>query len=74
MSAVAGRVMPLPKGEWNELTTYHILDMVSHNNSSWIAKRTNANVEPSPTNNDDWQFMFSGQKVYVTGNKIVIED
>lgn len=62
MSTVsAGRVMPLPKGTYDANTTYHVLDIVSFNNSSYICKQTSqGNL---PTNTTYWQLIASGSAV-----------
>ena len=53
MSAVAGRVMPLPRGTYNASTEYHILDIVSYNNAAYMALgTTQGNL---PTNTSYWQ-------------------
>ena len=53
----AGRILIMPKGEWNAETDYDMLDLVRHDNASWISKRPNKGVEPSESNSDDWQVM-----------------
>lgn len=55
--ASAGRILIMPKGTYNASTTYEMLDMVSHNGSSWVAKKTVKGVEPSTTNAEHWQQM-----------------
>ena len=61
MSTSAGRVMPLPKGAYDAGTTYHVLDIVSFNNSSYICKQTSqGNL---PTNTTYWQLIASGSAV-----------
>ena len=55
--AIAGRILIIPKGNWNANTDYEMLDLVRHSNASWIAKRPNKGVEPSEANSDDWQVM-----------------
>lgn len=53
MSAVAGRVMPLPRGAYNANTQYHILDIVTYSNAAYIAlQTTQGNL---PTNTTYWQ-------------------
>ena len=53
----AGRILIMPKGNWNADTEYEMLDLVRHNNASWISKRASKGVEPSEVNSDDWQVM-----------------
>lgn len=53
MSAVAGRVMPLPRGAYNPNTQYHILDIVTYSNAAYIALQTTQGN--APTNTTYWQ-------------------
>ncbi len=53
MSAVAGRVMPLPRGAYNANTQYHILDIVTYSNAAYIALQTTQGNPP--TNTTYWQ-------------------
>lgn len=53
MSAVAGRVMPLPRGAYNSATEYHILDIVSYGNAAYMALQTTQGN--APTNTTYWQ-------------------
>lgn len=47
MGVVAGKVMPLPRGEYDPAEVYMIIDMVTLNNKLWIAKQSNfSNQEP----------------------------
>lgn len=55
--ASAGRILIMPKGAYNASTTYEMLDMVSHNGSSWVAKKTTKGVEPSTDSAEHWQQM-----------------
>lgn len=57
MGASAGRVLIIPKGNWNAEATYTGLDVVRHNGASWICKNTCTNIEPNETNTDHWQMM-----------------
>ncbi len=57
MSAIAGRVMPLPKGEYDSETTYRILDIVSYGNATYMAKTTTTGN--LPTNTSYWQEIVS---------------
>ncbi len=49
----AGRVMMIPKGEYDASTTYSVLDMVSYQGGSYVAKTTVSNVVPTDTTK--WQ-------------------
>ena len=59
MSASAGRVLLLGKGEYNSATEYHILDVVSYHGSSYFAKQTTTNH--LPTNTTYWQLLVGGE-------------
>lgn len=52
----AGRIMPLPKGEYNSAVTYNLLDFVTHDGSSYICKKESAGNTPSE-NSEYWQLM-----------------
>ncbi len=56
--ASAGRILIMPKGEWNTETEYEMLDLVNHNGTSWLAKKVSVNIEPSDANSEYWQNMF----------------
>lgn len=44
--ADAGRVAPIPKGDWSESESYEQLDMVTYGNKLWIAKQPSINIVP----------------------------
>lgn len=59
MSASAGRVLLLFKGEYSALTTYTAMDAAFYNGSTYVAKQTTlGNV---PTNTIYWQILCQGQ-------------
>ena len=59
MSASAGRIMILPKGNWDDKTSYQMLDLVNSNMQSYIAKKTSIGVEPgADTDEEYWQPMY----------------
>ena len=45
--ASAGRILIMPKGNYNADTQYEMLDLVYHNGTSWLAKKTTKGIEPS---------------------------
>ena len=55
--ASAGRILIIPKGNWDEETEYNMLDLVFHNEASWIGKRASVGKEPTEDNKDDWMKM-----------------
>ena len=44
--ANAGRILILPKGEYNANSTYTMLDLVTYNGASWLAKKTATGITP----------------------------
>ena len=63
MGVSAGRVLLIPKGDWNAETTYTGLDWVRHNGATWVCKNTCTNIEPTEANSDNWQILArDGQK------------
>lgn len=56
--ASAGRILILPKGDYDPSITYEMLDLVNHNGKSWLAKKTSVGIEPSDANSEYWQNMF----------------
>ena len=68
----AGRVLLMPKGDYNSGTTYSLLDLVSYNGSSYIAKgETTGNL---PTNTTYWQLnAYGGTAANVSANFASVE-
>ena len=62
MSASAGRVLIMPKGNYDSSVTYNMLDMVYYGGKSYICKQTSTgNV---PTNTVYWQIMLEGASTF----------
>ena len=57
MGASAGRVLLIPKGDWNANTTYTGLDWVRYNGAAWVCKNTCTNIEPTLENTNYWQLI-----------------
>lgn len=56
MSASAGKVMPRPMGDYNALTEYKVLDIVTYNDRPYMAKQTTqGNL---PTNTTYWMLLL----------------
>lgn len=68
----AGRVLLMPKGDYDPTVTYELLDIVSYNGSSYIAKgTTTGNL---PTNTTYWQLSaYRGQASNLAGNFAPLE-
>lgn len=60
--ASAGRILIMPKGSYDSTVTYEMLDLVKHNGTSWLARKTSVGIEPSETNSEYWQDMFDFQE------------
>ncbi len=56
--ASAGRILIMPKGEWDANKEYVMLDLVKRGGISWLAKKHCKGIEPSEANKDYWQDMF----------------
>lgn len=54
----AGRILIMPKGNYDSTKTYEMLDLVKHNGTSWLAKKECTGVEPKTSNDEYWQNMF----------------
>ena len=52
-----GRIIMLPKGEWDSTIKYEFLDVVTYQGSTWLAKTSNQDV--SPVEGDTWQLMVA---------------
>ena len=58
MAAIAGRVMPIIKGQYNSEATYEPLDFVTYNNALWgCIKQTKGNA---PTEGTYWKKAIDG--------------
>ena len=56
--ASAGKILIMPKGDYNSSTTYEMLDLVNHNGLPWLAKKTVVGVAPSESASDYWHPLF----------------
>ena len=59
MSTSAGRVLMIPKGNYDPTATYTMLDVVSYQGKSYVAKQTTTGN--APTNTTYWQLMVDAQ-------------
>lgn len=59
MSTSAGRVLMIPKGDYDATATYTMLDVVSYQGKSFVAKQTTTGN--APTNTTYWQLMVDAQ-------------
>lgn len=55
----AGKILPIPKGEYSSISTYSMLDMVRYQNCLWIAKKSQLkDIAPSKDNADSWMLLI----------------
>ena len=59
MSTSAGRVLMIPKGNYDAAETYTMLDVVSYQGKSYVAKQTTTGN--APTDTTYWQLMIDAQ-------------
>ena len=52
--AIAGRVLLMPKGAYDASVTYEMLDMVSYDGVTWVAKKPSVGIKPSANNSEYW--------------------
>lgn len=52
--ASAGRILIMPKGNYDSSVSYEMLDMVYYNGTSWLAKKAVKGIEPSVANSEYW--------------------
>lgn len=57
--ASAGRILIMPKGNYNESVIYEMLDCVFYGDTSWVAKKTVSGIVPSDDNNEYWHKLCS---------------
>ena len=55
--ASAGRILIMPKGNWNAETEYEMLDLVFNGGASWVAKKNVVGIEPTEDNAEYWMKM-----------------
>ena len=57
MSAAAGRVLMMPKGDYSPTTKYDHLDWVRYNNAAWVCKTDNTQNVPPSLSAPEWQIL-----------------
>lgn len=55
---IAGRILIMPRGTYDANATYEMLDLVTYNNASWLAKKTATGIEPA--DGEYWHKMADG--------------
>ena len=57
--ANAGRILIIPRGQYNANEVYEMLDLVNYNGTSWLAKKHSCGIFPSTESSEYW-FDFIG--------------
>ena len=58
--AVAGKIMPRPRGDYDSTVVYDVIDFVAYNNCLWLCKKPNTiGIEPNSLNTDYWMLCTS---------------
>lgn len=57
MSAIAGRVLLMPKGDYNSASTYNSLDWVRYNNAAWVCTTDNTTNVPPSMSTPEWTLL-----------------
>lgn len=65
--AIAGKVAPVPKGEWSAATSYEKLNIVSYLNCVYMAKQNSVGQEPILGVSDSyWMFLLDSSGTIAT--------
>lgn len=65
----AGRILIMPKGDWSNLTTYDMLDLVAYNGVAYLARQTNVGQNPSTdTSMTYWQPFGTASAIATTSS------
>lgn len=62
----AGRVAPVTRGAWDSSYDYSKLDMITHNNKTYVARKASRGMEPTGASNEYW---FLALEPYVSDLK-----
>ena len=63
--ANAGRILIIPRGDYDNEFPYEMLDLVYHNGTSWLAKKTVVGIEPSEENEEYWHLVVKKDETKV---------
>lgn len=72
--ASAGRILIIPKGEWEEEKEYKMLDLVTHKGNAFLSKKTSLGIEPTTKNEEYWFALLNIEKVIEESIANVIEE
>ena len=68
--ASAGRILILPKGNYNAETEYEMLDLVFYDGASWVAKKSVVGITPSESSGDYWMKMCESANLVEVYNRL----
>lgn len=68
MSAIAGRILLMPKGDWNNITTYNSLDWVRYNNAAWVCNTDNTTNVPPSISSPVWNLLAADSSMSDLGD------
>ena len=72
--ASAGRILIMPKGDYNAETQYEMLDLVGCDNHAWICKKTCKGIKPtSDVGKEYWHDLF-GVPLNLISDDLIIKD
>lgn len=66
----AGRILIMPKGNYDSSVTYEMLDLVFYDGASWVAKKTTVGITPSDASIEHWMKMCDSVDLTDVYNKI----
>ena len=62
MAAIAGKVMPRPRGPYDPNALYDIIDFVNYKNKLWMSKKSNLQgIEPSEDDTENWMLCIDSK-------------
>ena len=68
--ASAGRILIMPKGNYDSNVTYEMLDLVFHGGASWVAKKTVVGIEPTDATTEHWMKMCDSVDLTEINNRL----
>ena len=68
--ASAGRILIMPKGNYDSSVTYEMLDLVFYDGASWLAKKTVTGIAPSIDSEEHWMKMCDSADLTEIYNRI----
>ena len=68
--ASAGRILIIPKGNYDSTKAYEMLDLVFHGGTSWLAKTEVTGIEPSEEHSEHWFKMCEATDLTEVENRL----